>query len=334
MKIKTIYFPEINKVLCQEEEKDISLGPKDIAIRTEYSLISAGTELAKLTGLQKVEYPFVPGNRGIGRVEEVGKEVVSVAPGDLVFSHIPHVSYTPASPLCVKIPSSLDGKIAVSVGMASVAMTALRVSEVELGDWALVTGLGLVGNLCAQFLTLSGAKVIGADPIQFRRDTAKACGVREVIDPSTENTADAVMEMTEGRGAELAVETSGIPAVVETAANAVGKLGEVILLGSPRGEYKSNLTDLLNRIHLWSEGSITFKGAHEWRYPLYRDRFSKHSIERNAEILFHLMIDGKLNIKDLLTHYLPPEEAAVAYDGLLHHKDQYLGVVFDWRESG
>lgn len=333
MKIKTIYFPEPNKVLCEEEEKDISLGTKDIAIRAEYSIISAGTELAKLTGLQKVDYPFVPGNRGIGRVEEVGKEVVSVAPGDRVFSHIPHANYTPASPLCVKIPPNLDGKIAVSVGMATVAMTAIRVSEVELGDWALVTGLGIVGNLCAQLLTLSGAKVIGADPIQFRRDTAMACGVREVIDPSTENTADAVMELTEGRGAELAVETSGIPAVVETAANAVGRLGEVILLGSPRGEYKSNLTDLLNRIHL-SQGSITFKGAHEWRYPLYRDRFSKHSIERNAEILFQLMIDGKLNIEKPITHYLPPEEAEMAYEGLLNNKDQYLGVVFDWRNSG
>ena len=93
MKIIRICFPKEREVVYEEVEAEFPLGPHDVLIRTLYSVISAGTELAKFTGLQKVEYPFIPGNRAVGEVIEVGASVRGFAPGDYVFSHTPHVSF-------------------------------------------------------------------------------------------------------------------------------------------------------------------------------------------------------------------------------------------------
>jgi len=101
---------------------------------------------------------------------------------------------------------------------------------------------------------------------------------------------------------------------------------------SPRGEYTGDITALLNQIHLWQNGCVTFKGAHEWRYRIPRDPggHTKHSLERNVDILLALIAEGRLQVEPLLTHVLPPSECGAAYAGLRDRKDEYLGVVFDW----
>ncbi|MBC7317513.1 MAG: alcohol dehydrogenase, partial [Chloroflexi bacterium] len=124
----------------------------------------------------------------------------------------------------------------------------------------------------------------------------------------------------------------GAAPLAEPAARLAGKLGEVILLGTPRASHVADMTPLLRHVHLWGEGCITFKGAHEWRYPVKRDPTGqvKHSIERNVDILLELIAAGKLRVEELITHVLSPEEAPTAYAGLRERKDEYLGVVFDW----
>jgi hypothetical protein len=93
---------------------------------------------------------------------------------------------------------------------------------------------------------------------------------------------------------------------------------------------------VLNCVHLWGNGCPTFKGAHEWRYPVRAggpvpdEPGPKHSLERNTRIVFDLMRDGRLAYRPLRTHLLPPGEAQTAYAELRDRKDEFLGVVFDW----
>ena len=54
---------------------------------------------------------------------------------------------------------------------------------------------------------------------------------------------------------------------------------------------------------------------------------------RNVDILLGLIADGRLKVKELLTHVLRPSECMKAYAGLRDKKDEYLGVVFDWRNE-
>lgn len=74
------------------------------------------------------------------------------------------------------------------------------------------------------------------------------------------------MNLTNGKGANVTVDAVGDSRVVLQAADLVKKMGEVVILGSPRSPYETNITLLLRIVHLnW----ITLKGALEWRFPLY-----------------------------------------------------------------
>jgi threonine dehydrogenase-like Zn-dependent dehydrogenase len=214
--------------------------------------------------------------------------------------------------------------------MIGVSFTALRISTIELGDYVAVTGLGLVGNFAAQLSGLQGGRVIGLDLSQRRVDLARECGIAHalVLDPATVE-AD-VTAITGGRGLTTLIEATGNPRALPPALPLVGRFGEVILLGTPRGAYETDLTEILRHVHLDGLGNVTFKGAHEWRYPVKPDHFVKHSIQRNAELALDLIGSGNLQVAPLHSHTLPPEQAELAYNGLKHQKDEYIGVVFDW----
>ena len=333
--IQQIVFSAVDRVTLESAQRQFELGPDDVLLQTQYSLISAGTELAKLTGLQQVDYPFLPGNRSIGKVIGVGAHVSDLSVGDLAFSHTPHASHTLAKGLRLRVPSAVNTRDSALVGLGLVAMTAARVGQVELGDRVAVIGLGLVGNLAAQLLQLAGAEVISIDLSAARLATAHACGLTQTVNAHEDNAQAAVMELTQGQGVDVVVEASGTAQAAELAVSLTGRVGEgiVVLLGSPRQAYQTDLTPFLNHVHLWRNGGVTLRGAHEWRYPLHHSPFQKHSMARNAEIVFRLMAQGKLQTTPLITHVLNPAAAAQAFAGLQNEPDAYMGVIFDWTEA-
>src|SRR6185437_16997119 len=83
------------------EEIDLdpdNLGPHEVVLRTHFSLISPGTELAYWEGEQDLghrvnPYPFHPGYAAVGEVLEAGPQA-GVQPGQLLLSHTPHQSTT------------------------------------------------------------------------------------------------------------------------------------------------------------------------------------------------------------------------------------------------
>ena len=263
----------------QSFEFDLAtLKPGEVAIRTHYSLISPGTELACLSGKESwAKLPFVPGYAGCGEIVALGEQAGDLKVGDLVFSYTKHASVARGSVLVKPIPAGLDLQRACFARMAAVSITALRVSDAELGDHVAVLGLGLVGNLAAQLFALAGCTVIGIDPSPVRRQMAARCGVAHTIDPSAQETRAALADLTRGNLCQTVVEATGIPAVGATAGDLAGKLGEVIYLGSPRGAYQGDVTTLLNQVHLWPKGCTTLKGAHEWRYPTRHDESGRPS---------------------------------------------------------
>ena len=305
-------------------------------IRTRYSLISAGTELACLAGVEGwFGFPATPGYAAVGEVVALGAQVSDRSIGDIVYSMGGHQQYQrldTSNPraLCVKVPDGMNLSHAVFTRMVCVAFTALRISTIELGDYVAVTGLGLVGNFAAQLAGLQGGRVIGLDLSARRVELARTCGIphAQVLNPAT--VEDDVAAITGGAGVTTLIEATGNPRALPPALPLVGRYGEVILLGTPRGAYETDLTEVLRHVHLDGLGNLTFKGAHEWRYPVPRDAFAKHSIQRNAELALDLIGSGALQVAPLHTHTLKPAHAEQAYSGLKHQKDDYIGVVFDW----
>ena len=72
VELRSLVFENIDQVVLQSRPHTFTIDRRGVLIRTHYSCISAGTEVAKLTGLQKVAYPLQIGNRAIGRVLAVG----------------------------------------------------------------------------------------------------------------------------------------------------------------------------------------------------------------------------------------------------------------------
>ncbi len=339
MKNTSILFTGPDRVELSQVESDfLPLGDHDVLVRTRYSLISAGTELACLSGVEQwFKFPATPGYASVGEVVEVGPQVTAVAAGDFVYSMGGHRQYhliNSADPrgLCIKVPDGMDLSQAVFARMVCVAFTALRISTIELGDYVAVVGLGLVGNFAAQLAALQGGRVIGLDLSERRVKLAQDCSIAHalVIDEST--VAADVGALTDGQGVTTLIEATGNPRALPTALPTVGRYGEVILLGTPRGAFETDLTGVLRHVHLDGLGNVTFKGAHEWRYPVARDPFVKHSILRNAVLALEMIRSGELQVSPLHTHTLPPEQAEGAYRGLQQEKDSTIGVVFDWTE--
>ncbi|MBN8216081.1 MAG: zinc-binding alcohol dehydrogenase [Spirochaetes bacterium] len=334
MKSRKIVFAAPWKTELAVEEVETAAVPENaLVLRKHFTLVSAGTELACLSGGESwFKLPGVHGYTALSEVLAVGAGVKDFAKGDLVFHYGNHreIQVVPTTDLVLKVPAGITEKHVPFTRMATIAMTAIRVSGIELGDAVAVTGQGLVGIMAAQLARLSGGEVIALDPSAQRLELARRCGIVHTIDPSAGGVKEKVMALTGGAGVSTYIEASGVPKVFIESLPLVGKGGEAILLGSPRGEYPVNATELLNYSHLWSHGCVTVKGAHEWRYPVKHDGFVKHSFERNSRIVIDLIKSGALAIDPLLTHTLKPEQHAQAYEGLRHEKEKYIGVVFDW----
>lgn len=315
---------------------DTLTSPTGVLVRNMFSHISAGTELACIAGLESFfTIPDTPGYTAVGKILKTGEEVEHLAEGDMVFTYGPHAELFKIDVkdrwhgVCVKLPDGIDPALASFTHMAGIAMTAIRNSSIEIGDYVLVTGLGAIGNLVAQLAQLQGGKVIASEVVDSRIDLAHACGIGSTVNPLKDNMQAYVEEITGGSLVSTYIDATGQAGVVEQSLDLVSLYGEVILLGTPRTPYETDLTSLLRHFHYlpWCQN---MKGALEFTFPTHETEFVKHSIERNVEIIMDLILGGKLIIRPLFSHLISPEEIQSAYDGLRERPEEYIGIVIDW----
>ena len=342
MRARQICFPEPNRATLEE----VDLSPEDLApgealVRGHYSIVSAGTELASFTNLVAEmpavtqsrwpgPYPRWPGYGHLGEVVALGPECGDLQPGDRVLTFSPHGSLVKADVrrFALKAPEGLDGRRAVCTRMAGVAITALRASSVTAGDRVVVIGLGLVGNFAAQLMRLAGAEVLGVDLSPARLALARQCGIQRLVNPAEDDLAQVVLDWTDGQGAHAVVEAIGRSELVAQAVTLARRHGEVILLGSPRARVTMDVTPMLTRIHMLA---IRMIGALEWTFPIPETERARFSITDNYRRIMRWIAEERLIVEPLISHVLAPEACQGAYDGLLDRKDDYLGVLFDWR---
>lgn len=341
MQAKRAVITARNRVVLEEVEVNLSdLGPGQVALETLATFISAGTELSIYSGLDPAagrpdgwcRYPFRPGYANVARVMAVGEGVVAAAPGDRVFTmhgHISHHIYDLGEArFMVPVPKGLDDGEAAAACMAMIAFAGLQAADLQLNDWVAVLGLGTIGSLAAQLFRLSGARVIGIDPVASRCERARAVGIEHVLGGRPEEVAQAVRKLT-GPGVRVAVDAVGDSRVVQQAAALTADFGDVVLLGTPRAPVEADLTQLLTHVHhRW----VALKGALEFRIPVKPVREVRNSVQGNLETAFSLMEQGKLKVAPLISHRLPADQIATAYRGLLEDKETYTGVVLTWAD--
>jgi 2-desacetyl-2-hydroxyethyl bacteriochlorophyllide A dehydrogenase len=339
MLARRLLFPGVGRVEWETFEIPADPDPHNIAVATLCSLISVGTELALYTGshigftLPAPPFPMMPQRPGyalVGRVTAVGTEVEGIQRGQRVMLEAPHGTAAVADirrDTVVPLPNGLADSEGTLVRMAGIALTAVRVAPVRLGEAVVVYGLGLVGQLAAQLFRLNGARpVIGIDRIPARLEVARSHGIT-ALDAQEIDVPAELTRLTGGQGPEIVVEATGSPAVVPLALQVVAKGGRVVLLGSTRGRVE---LDLYSQIH---RKGVKLIGAHESVQDLDLVPASWPKA-RNLEMLAGLLASGELRASGLITHTIAPDNALDIYDTLAARPEHYLGVVIDWSGAG
>ena len=113
-----------------------------------------------------------------------------------------------------------------------------------VGATVVVLGCGPIGLFAVGVARAAGAKqVIAVEPNEYRQALAKQMGADAVVDPTKEDPVATVLAATEGHGAEVVLEMSGVPAVIDQGTRMLAPGGRMSLLGLPPGPVSLNLTD-------------------------------------------------------------------------------------------
>ena len=322
MRCKKLFFPEKQK--CEIEEYELpSLTNSQILIKTTRSLISTGTELAMFNRIHRgfddpdnkfAKYPFYPGYALTGKVVDAGKNENGIKNNDRVFCCGTHADYCIANAAdCTRISDEINDSSAMFLIMTEIAMTSIRMAPVEFGSNVVISGMGVVGNLCAQLYALSGAgHVAGADINSFRLDIAKRCGIGLLFDVSKASLKECVASHLASK-ADIVVEAVGLNPSLESCFKAVSKSGTLVLLGSPRNLLN---IDPYNDIH---SKAIKVIGAHGgFKDPKYR------LLDR--QIIIALLNSDKLKTAPFLSENILFENAADGYKKLSDCPEQYMAI--------
>jgi Zn-dependent alcohol dehydrogenase len=135
---------------------------------------------------------------------------------------------------CVKVPDSmpLEAAALVGCGVITGAGAVINTAQVEVGSSVVVIGLGGVGINAVQAARIAGARhVIAVDLLDSKLETAAAFGATHFINPAKEDAVKAVMDLTDGRGADYAFLTVGSVKAITQGFDMIRKRGTAVLIG-------------------------------------------------------------------------------------------------------
>jgi threonine dehydrogenase-like Zn-dependent dehydrogenase len=179
-----------------------------------------------------------------------------------------------------------------------------------------VSGLGLVGSFAAFLARLSAGKLIVIDPNPFRREKAAWIGADAIVGP--DDAAEAINSLSDGRGVDMFIETSGAPSALQMAILNTATLG-TIAVAAWYGTRPVQLS-LSPEFHLRSLKIISI-------HVFNLDEGNRWNRERK----FATSVDflKNIDVAQLITHRVPFEDAPSAYRQLDEHANETLAVLLE-----
>ena len=336
MNAKQIVFTDYGRAELLETPMP-EMGPGDVLIRTAFSALSTGTEKANITGdvsmpgMRDVKpekiFPRYLGYSESGIVEAVGRDVKGFKPGDRVMSFWGfHRQYQvlPESQV-VHVPDGVTLMDAAFVFIGTFPLAAIRKLSVEIGESAMVVGLGILGQMSVQLLRAAGAApVIAVNRGEKRRKIALALGADYAFNPQDADFLDQVMAVTDGKGVGAIVEVTGNGDALNQALRCASKMGRVALLGCTR---RPTTVDFYYDVHL---PGVALYGAHTFARPELESYPGHWTHLDDCKALLRLIDMGRWDVHSLIEEIHSPAEAPEVYDRLLREKDFPVGIAFDW----
>jgi threonine dehydrogenase-like Zn-dependent dehydrogenase len=331
---------------CQvdvREYDDPSLGPQEVRLRTLYSGISAGTELTAyrgsnpylakrwdpaqrlfVDGATTLAYPVEGwGYEEVGEVAEVGAEVTAVAVGQVVWGAWGHRSTAVMGQddaAARLLGAGVDPMLGIFSQIGAIALNAILDADIHVGEFVAVFGQGAPGLLVTQLARLNGATVIAVDALPRRLELARALGARHALQAGAVPVAEEVKRLTEGRGADVAIEISGNYRALQEAIRSAAYSARVVTAGFFQGdgaglflgeEFHHNRVQVVGS----QISGVAPQHAHRWDGLRLRRAF------------MGLVAEARVEAAPLVTHTFAAQDAAAAFQLLDQHPEQAVQVV-------
>ena len=271
------------------------------------------------SALNRLDKPMPLGYSSAGVIVALDKEIDDLKVGQRVAcgggGFAVHAEYaTVPRNLIAPIPDNVDFESAAFSTVGAIAMHGFRLADVQLGENVAVVGLGLLGLLTASIAKAAGCNVLGIDIKQSQVDLAESLEIQAVLRDQAEGAAIA---LTSGVGCDAVLICADTPSTdpIELAGAIARDRAKVIAIGAvglqvPRKIYYEKELTLINSR---SYGPGRYDPDYEENGIDYPIGYIRWTEGRNLQAFVNLLADGKLDVKPLITHKFPIEEAPEAY---------------------
>ena len=272
-------------------------------------------------GWNVYEFPLphgYPGHEGVGEVIDGGD--TDFSPGELVLT-VPNIwssrvfaGYQLIDPqFLLKLPTDVPAShLLMAQQLGTVVFGCKRLPSL-LGQTVAIIGQGSVGLFHDFVLRRLGAhRIIAIEPVSERLAAGKAMGIDEAIDVSGKRATEAVLDLTNGQGADLVIEAVGSVETLNQTLQLVRPLGRIAVFGLP---------PTMERVPF------------DWD-TFFRKRLDMHTVFGAQDVPglpdFQLAVDfisrGEIDMAPFVTHQFPIEQVQEAFDLAYSKEDGALKV--------
>ena len=219
------------------------------------------------------------------------------------------------------LPDGLPFEHAALIEPSTVARHMLTLGDFQPGQTAIVLGAGSIGLMIVQWLRILGASlIIVTDVLDDNLQIASKIGAHVTLNPSKVDVTKESQRLV-GDGANLTLEATGVPQVLEQTLPITRPRGKVVLAGNQPLDKSLPLTFIetlmrreISLIGCFMSYSAPFPG-HEWT-------------ETVAALL-----DGSLDMNTLISHRFPLSKAPEVFEKIGAHQLAHQKIILDPEEA-
>lgn len=307
------------------------VGPRDVLVKTQVTLISSGSEVVGRYLREDALDSKAMGYSAAGIVDTAGEAAFTqFTPGDRVVVTGPHAQYVaqtlnhpPQWFSIYPLPEGISFEQASFLPLVTGAVWWTDITEIRPEDTVVVLGQGLVGNLVMQAARLYPIEqLIAVDALELRCALSQALGAHRVINAAEEDPVAAVYRITNGRGADVVIDCVGGPAGVRSFQQGLDMLAEggtLHVIGLNQGQPLP-----------LDPGKIQRKRIIGGYYS--RDRSTDPALGMLARAIDRVG-RGEIRVTPLITHRFPFRQAKAAFELLHLRPAEAMGVLLDWSSA-
>jgi L-iditol 2-dehydrogenase len=339
--VKAVVYLGPGELRYQEVETPLP-GPGEVLIRNKAAL-TCGTDVKTFRrGHHLMKPPMLFGHEFSGQIAQVGEGVTGFAEGmrvvaansapcnscfycqlgkhnlceSILYNWGAFAEYVRVPARIVKtnlyeIPPDLDYEEAALLEPLACVVLGNEAAGVSPGDTVVIAGGGgPIGLMHLQLARHDGAgHLVVTDLMDSRLQLAHRLGATHTINPTRDDPIRFVRKLTDGRGADVVIETSGVPEVWQTSIQLARKGGTVVMFGGcPGGSQISIDTD---SVHY---GELTIKGVF-------------HHTPRSVARALQLLSERVIEARPLISGRVPLRDTQAALEKMMSGEAIKLAII-------